>query len=522
MTAKTKPIEYLPTTGPVSEYDDRLPAPSTNGDGHAPAAPAPETDSDQTRVKEAADDPHRLARIYLANECQHPDGRTLQYWRQEWHRWDGTAYRVIPDRELRADVTRVVKAEMDRVALYLQKQQEADAERDTTKAPPVARKVTSRLVGDVVHALASLSVLSSRTESPAWLDSDDGPFLAGEMLAARNGLVHLPSFVAGKHHFCQPTPLFFSPNVLTYNFDEHAHVPDAWLSFMRSLWPDDQQAIDLLQEWYGYNLLPDTRQQKILLLVGPKRSGKGTIARVLRALIGAENVAGPTLASLATNFGLWPLIGKTLAIISDARLSGRTDAAAVTERLLSISGEDALTVDRKNLQPITTKLNTRLMILTNELPRLGDASGALTSRMVLLRLTQSWYGRENTKLTDELLIELPGILLWSIEGWRRLYARGHFIQPDSSKELLSELDDLSSPVGAFVRENCKVDPGQRVSVDDIFSRWKLWCDQKSRKEHGTEQTFGRDLLAAVPTIRKTRPRDGDERYRAYEGIGLKW
>ena len=112
----------------------------------------------------------------------------------------------------------------------------------------------------------------------------------------------------------------------------------------------------------------------------PRRSGKGTIARVLRSLLGPANVCGPTLASLAVNFGLWPLVGKSLAIVSDARLGGSTDSQVVVERLLSISGEDALTIDRKNLEPITVKLPTRLMIFSNELPRLGDSSGALAGQ----------------------------------------------------------------------------------------------------------------------------------------------
>ena len=33
-------------------------------------------------------------------------------------------------------------------------------------------------------------------------------------------------------------------------------------------------------------------------------------------------MAGPTLARLATNFGLAPLLGKPLAVVSDARLGG--------------------------------------------------------------------------------------------------------------------------------------------------------------------------------------------------------
>ena len=40
----------------------------------------------------------------------------------------------------------------------------------------------------------------------------------------------------------------------------------------------------------------------------------------------------------------------------------------MVERLLSITVEYALTIDRKMIEPWTGKLPTRLMMLTNELP----------------------------------------------------------------------------------------------------------------------------------------------------------
>jgi hypothetical protein len=42
-----------------------------------------------------------------------------------------------------------------------------------------------------------------------------------------------------------------------------------------------------------------------------------------RRPVGDDNVAGPTLSSLGGEFGLQPLIGKPLAVVSDARFSGR-------------------------------------------------------------------------------------------------------------------------------------------------------------------------------------------------------
>lgn len=464
---------------------------------------------------EAPDDPHRLARLFIDERCQHADGLTFRFWRDEWNRWDGSTYRIVPEKELRAELTASVKVAMDQANLIAQKLADGD------KPPPEVRKVTGRLIADVAHALASLTMLPSRTEAPTWINGD-GPFPASEILACRNGLLHLPSLVTRKRHFTRPTPRFFSPNCLDFDFDLKAPTPTAWLSFLAELWPDDPQSVGTLQEWVGYLLTPDTRQQKIMLLVGPKRSGKGTIARVLRGLVGADNVACPTLSGLGTNFGLWPLIGKTVAMIQDARLSGKTDAAAVAERLLSISGEDAQTIDRKNLSHVTAKLYARFMLLSNELPKLSDSSGALPGRMILLRLTRSWYSQEDTALTDRLLAELPGILLWAIAGWQRLRERGHFVQPDAGAGMIGELADLASPVGAFVRERCQVGSGCQIERSTLFDAWKRWCEEQGREHPGDSATFGRNLRAVVPALGDAQPRtDTGDRVRVYEGLCLK-
>src|SRR6202023_1762170 len=157
----------------------------------------------------------------------------------------------------------------------------------------------------------------------------------------------------------------------------------------------------------------NTDQQKGFLLVWHKRSGKGTIARGLCRLIDVATSFAPTLAGIGTNFGLALLIGRRVAIVSDARLGSRADQPAIAERLLSITGEDAITVDRKYLPAWTGQLQTRFIILSNELPRLTDSSGALASRFIVLLLTKSFYGCEDLTLTDKLLAEIPGVFNWA-------------------------------------------------------------------------------------------------------------
>jgi putative DNA primase/helicase len=422
---------------------------------------------------------------------------------------------------LREEFLRLNRIEL---AAWAKKKEKGEPPTDKRKQnePPKVRPVTVTVANNVLQALRGSCLVSGLVDAPAWINGAAGPDPA-KLLPLRNGILDLEVAAEGRLDCLLPlSPSFFTQITAPFDFDPEAARPVEWLRFLGELWSGDQESIDTLQEWFGYTMTTDTRQQKILLLLGPKRSGKGTIARVWRVLIGPNNVVRPTLGSLATNFGLSPLLVKSVAVISDARITGRSDEVIVVERLLSISGEDAQTIDRKYRESHTVKLPTRFVILSNELPRLKDNSGALTGRLILLRLNRSWFGREDQNLFDRLRCELPGILLWAIEGWRRLQARGRFIQPASGVELVEDMENLSSPVGAFIRECCEVGFGFRSSVDVLYREWRIWCESHGRKEPGTEETFGRDLRAVVPELKRSRPRNEEgKRYYAYSGIRLR-
>jgi putative DNA primase/helicase len=298
-------------------------------------------------------------------------------------------------------------------------------------------------------------------------------------------------------------------------------VTENWLSFLNQLWPNDPESQGTLQEWMGYLLTPRTHLQKILMIVGPPRSGKGTIARVIRMLLGHRNICAPTLSGLTTHFGLANLIGKSLAIIADARIGGRTDTTAVTERLLSIGGEDTISVPRKFLPDWDDKLPNRFIILTNELPCIEDASGAFASRFNTLRPIRSFEGEEDPLLIEKFIPELPGILLWALEGWDCLNQCGRLTQPESAADLRQQFADLGSPIGTFLRGCCEIGSGFQVLQHRMFEVWKSWCDDNGRDWPGTVQVFGRNLRAAVPGLGTRQPRVGGRRRRYYEGIRLR-
>jgi len=277
----------------------------------------------------------------------------------------------------------------------------------------------------------------------------------------------------------------------------------------------------ILQEFMGYLLTPDTRHQKILGIVGQKRSGKGTIGRVIKDLIGHSNCTYPTLVNLTTEFGMQSLINKNIALIGDANISSRGgDISRAVERLKSISGEDPQQVNRKNAPHVDIgRLPIRFVIMANELQNLIDPSGALASRFIYICTTNCFLGREDKTLYERLQGELSGILNWAIKGLFRLRKRGYFLESESGLAMKNDFIELSSPIIAFVRRCCILDDKLETYAETLYQVYCNWCEKNNRGK-ASSQKFRNDLHASCPSINKMRKRSSGDRVYVYSGIGL--
>ncbi|MEK2475699.1 phage/plasmid primase, P4 family [Streptomyces noursei] len=437
----------------------------------------------------------------LIPDWQDEEGRLVRRrWRGSWMHWTGTSWRETDDAQIRAELYTRLEHTVYFAGLT------KDGEPDIRPWAPAKQKISNLL-----DAMGAALLLPTDTDTPSWIGraEDDGPLVACE-----NGVLRVRD-----RKLLPLTPEFFNLVSVPFAYDRDATAP-TWMRFLQQIWRDDQESIDALQEWFGYVLSGRTDQQKILLMIGPSRSGKGTIARIMSKLVGTGNMAGPTLSSLGSNFGLSTLLGKSLAVISDARLSGHNNGPVV-ERLLTISGEDTIDVDRKFRDPWTGKLPTRLMILSNELPEFGDSSGVIARRFIALKMTASWLGKEDVHLTDKLTAEMPGILNWALDGLARLQEQGRITEPATSREVVTTMQDTASPTSAFVRECCTTGPEESVPVDTLWAAWKEWAEDNGIEKVGRKQSLGRNLMSVIPQLRRARPRnDAGQQAPTYIGVAL--
>jgi putative DNA primase/helicase len=446
-------------------------------------------------------DPMRSAREMYKSEYVTPDGyRTLVRHRGEFFQWDGACYQINAEEAQRGEIWRHLE----------------NAKIIAKDGKLAAFKPKKDNVGNVHEALSAICAVNDYIEPPAWIGDEPPIAPPNEFFAASNGLLHLPTRMLH-----DPTPSFFGVTASGVAYDPDAAAPMQWLAYLRET-VDDDEGIGALQEWMGYTLGGDTSQQKILFCIGPRRSGKGTFARIHTALLGKNSVGGPTMSAFGKQFGLAPLITKSLAIVSDARIGKKTDRAEITERLLTISGEDTIDIDRKYGTMWTGRLPTRIAIMTNELPAFSEGSGALAGRFLIVIFPHSFFGRENPGLTDRLMTELPGILNWAIQGYERLRARGHFLQPTNALEQIEAIERLGNPVKAFVLDRCVVGPAREIDADVLYDDWRTWCSDHGG-DAGNKDWFGRNLRSAVPGLTTARhgSADADGRRRTvYRGVGI--
>jgi len=440
------------------------------------------------------------ARTFLDALYSSEEGYRLVHYAEDFYIHAGTHYEIIEEATIRSKLY----AFLDKC----KKPAKGGALAPFNPSPASVSAAT-----DAIKSIVHLPN-HANTKPPIWFEEYQANKPdASKLISVKNGLFHLEDKILLPHSLG-----FFTQHSLPFEYDQSATCPQ-WDAFLQSIWEDDQESIDTLQEIFGYILSGDTRQQKFFNIIGPRRSGKGTINKVLVSLFGQHNTVAPQLEELCDTFGLQPWLGKPLASFTDARAPERNRSAVVSQ-LLRIVGGDTVTVNRKNKEAWSGYLPTRIIVYSNEALQLTENSNALTGRMLVLKMHKSFYDNEDTDLFNKLSGELAGIFNWAMAGLDRRLARGgHFVQPKSGKQLLLLMEQLGNPLNSFVEDTFVFDPVSQVKKDDVFLCWKRWALKRSLPP-GSEMSFKRRFLAATQEkrIEAGESRADGERTPIYLGL----
>lgn len=338
-------------------------------------------------------------------------------------------------------------------------------------------------------------------------------------IAFKNGVVDLAGWDLGLVDLTllPHDPKHKTRSCLEFDFDPNAKCPK-WLEFLGQVFEDDADRIKLLQQYLGYLLVYDYRWQKMLIMYGESRSGKGTIADIIRHLVGGDAFAATSLASMANDFGLESLVAAKVAVIGDAKQAQRTSINRAHEVLLNITGNDFVPVNRKHSSQLNLRIPARIVMLANNVPRFADDVDALYNRQLILPFTVSFAGREDVGLHAKLRAELPGIFNWAVEGLLDLAAAGKFVEPKLAAEAADELRIHSNPLATFVERFLVIDSESSVSRRVMFDCYTEFCRSIGVQPIPINE-FGRRLHKAAPWVKRARESTGDRAW-TYSGARL--
>ncbi len=403
----------------------------------------------------------------------------------------------------------------------------------------VPAKNDSKAVDEGLRTLQSL-VLVDAPEANVMISSDRITVpIPRRVMKFRNLGIDLEAFNRGDQHpFIQNSPALFVVNSLDIAYDPDATCPK-FRQFLHEICDGDQEMEDGLILLMGYILSGDMSLQSIFLFVGLSRSGKGTFLRILSALVGADNVNSTNLSALAKGeFALSALLGKTLVTCTDSHSTGG-DSNAVAELLCTISGQDAVTINRKNLPLLTNVyLAVRFILVMNEYVPLPDKAGALQNRLIGYSFNCSFQATAKANLSEEIIAEeLAGVANLALEGYRKLSeirrlaraaersevaAARAAMQPTSGKGILDRMAQLGAPLRVFAEDVLYFDPQVTVDQKMLYQEYEFWCNDNGHQPSGKARFVG-DLISAFPQLKEYRPdvyENGRRAPRQVRGVAL--
>ncbi len=174
-----------------------------------------------------------------------------------------------------------------------------------------------------------------------WIDND-GP---DECVALKNGILNLSELFKtadqpNETRILLPhTSNFFTTVCLRTNSNPAAKCP-TWLNFLDRSFNSDAEQYRYSAEVVWPATDTDHAISKDAVRHWSATIGQGNDSANIDGDARSRDSGHPSINDLAGQWALHGLMDKTTAIISDARLSNKADGIAITEKMLSIIGED--------------------------------------------------------------------------------------------------------------------------------------------------------------------------------------
>jgi putative DNA primase/helicase len=246
-----------------------------------------------------------------------------------------------------------------------------------------------------------------------------------------------------------------------------------------------------LQQWAGYCLTGDTREQALVFIYGTGGNGKGKFINALTEIVAhyAKVAAMDTFVATRNQRHL-----TELAMLKGARLVTASETEQgqrwSESRINQLTGNDPITANFMRQDHFTYVPQFKLLLIGNHKPKLGSVNEAARRRFNIVPFVHKPPVPDNT-LEAKLREEYPAILRWMIDGCLDWQENG-LVRPEIVKETTSEYFEEQDVLGQWLQAKCDCGPGKKESATALYESFKEFA-QANGEDWGSATTFGTTL-----------------------------
>lgn len=297
--------------------------------------------------------------------------------------------------------------------------------------------------------------------------------------------------------------------------------------FLRSVSGGDYEIELRIKESMGYLLSPINEGKLFFVMGTAPNSGKSTLGRLLRQLIGEAYVSSLSTQKLAERFALGNAHGKILNISMD--LPNGKVASTTTAIIKQITGGDTITSERKYDKQRELHSDMRFLFASNFPVTVSQSDDdAFWDRMVIIPFPVS-IKRENMdkELLEKLLEEKDAIIALCLQAFHKVLQRNYLFSVCSQADVMKrewryKEPDYTGSIQPFM-EDCIEITGRKSDGIFFAELYEKYCDYC--EENGFEATGRHKLrswiLANEKLCDKTRMRLTEKNPRS-SFSGMRW
>lgn len=342
----------------------------------------------------------------------------------------------------------------------------------------------------IVNLIPNLSMNKKRETKDYIKDKcNDVEEAKEQFICVNNGILDMKTLELKAH-----TPEIVIRNKININYYEQTENKEID-TIMNNLAVGDNEVVTLLYEMIGYCLYRGMPFQKVFILVGNGANGKSTLLNMITHLLSEGNVSHVDLKEIAGNrFGKAELYGK-LANIADDCSSNYLEDTSVMKR---ITGESYTSIEFKGQNSFSAKINTKMILSYNTIPRMNDTTDGLTRRLVIIPLNAVFkkgnpnydpYISEKLKKQENL----EYILYKSVQAINKVLLNKEFTVPEQVKNETDNYVRENNPVAAFLFDMYEENEIEKVPTTDLFKAFECWATENNYRSRYTSGTFGKEM-----------------------------